>query len=183
MRPSIPAFCLILACWASSAAAVDGVSIEVGNSFSSGSAETDMARIGVQWKWDKQWEISEHWFIGGYWDLALGYWHTSDRLDDHEVIDLGITPVFRLQRATSVSGVIPYAEFAIGAHLLSDKDITDSDRFSTNFQFGDHIGLGLLFGENGRYDLSYRIQHLSNAGIDHPNPGINFHQVRAQFNF
>ena len=163
--------------------AIDGVSFEAGTSFSSDDADTDMGRIGVEWNWDKTWQISENWVIGGYWEASLGYWHTSDRRDDHEVIDLGFTPVFRLQRAGPVSGVTPYAEFAVGAHLLSDKDITDSDHFSTNFQFGDHIGFGVRFGERGQYDLAYRMQHLSNAGIDHPNPGINFNQLRFQYNF
>ena len=173
----------VLACLTSPALAVDSVSIEVGNSFNSDDADTDMARVGVQWNWDKRWELSENWFIGGYWDLSLGYWHTSDRRDDHNVVDVGFTPTFRLQRTSEVSGVVPYAEFAIGAHYLSDKDITDGDRLSTNFQFGDHVGFGLLFGEQSRYDLSYRVQHLSNGGIDHPNPGINFNQLRFQVHF
>ncbi|HYL90521.1 MAG TPA: acyloxyacyl hydrolase, partial [Burkholderiales bacterium] len=32
-----------------------------------------------------------------------------------------------------------------------------------------------------RYDVSMRLQHLSNAGIKNPNPGVNFLQVRFQY--
>jgi hypothetical protein len=54
---------------------------------------------------------------------------------------------------------------------------------STAFQFGNHVGLGYRFGATNAFDLSYRFQHLSNASIKSPNAGINFHQVRAQYNF
>lgn len=164
------------------AQAVDGVSIEGGRSFSSRNDDTDMVRVGVQWDWDVKWFEHASWYLTGYWDLSLGYWSNDDRLDDHDVIDLGFTPTFRL-RSSATSGFIPYVELAVGAHYLSDKDISDQRKFSTNFQFGDHIGLGFMFGDKGQYDLSYRLQHLSNASIDSPNPGINFNQVRFQYHF
>jgi hypothetical protein len=31
------------------------------------------------------------------------------------------------------------------------------------------------------YDLSLRFQHLSNAGISNPNPGINFLELRMSY--
>ena len=67
-----------------------------------------------------------------------------------------------------------YAEAGIGAHLLSETQINDHRRFSTAFQFGDHVGVGLRFGQRGEYDLGYRFQHLSNADIKKANDGINF---------
>ena len=39
------------------------------------------------------------------------------------------------------------------------------------------------FGERYRYDLSLRLQHLSNGGLAHPNPGINFLQMRLAYHF
>jgi lipid A 3-O-deacylase len=33
----------------------------------------------------------------------------------------------------------------------------------------------------GRYDVSLRVQHLSNGGLRDPNPGINFVLVRLQY--
>ena len=58
-----------------------------------------------------------------------------------------------------------------------------AENFGSSFQFGDHIGAGVRFGDKGRYDVGYRYQHLSNAGIKEPNQGINFHQLRLQYHF
>ncbi len=161
--------------------AIDGVSFAAGSSFGTNEVPTDMVRVGVQWEWGENWRISDHWSFSGYWEASLGYWHTNDHRNDYQVVDYGLTPVFRLQRADAVFGVIPYVEFAIGAHLLSGKDISDGNHFSTSFQFGDQIALGFRFGAHDRYDLSFCMQHLSNAGIDNPNPGINFNQLRFQY--
>lgn len=174
---------VILTLAATPSGAVDSVSFEVGRSFSTHRVPTELARGGARWEWKKSWRISDHWSLGGYWEAAVGYWRTLDRLIDHEVTDFGLTPVFRLQRISRQFGVIPYVEFAIGAHLLSDKDISDRIRFSTSFQFADQVAVGLRFGARGQYDLSYCMQHLSNAGIDHPNPGINFNLLRFQYHF
>jgi hypothetical protein len=52
---------------------------------------------------------------------------------------------------------------------------TREKRFSTAFNFGDHIGIGY---RTGRGEWSLRLQHFSNAGIDTPNPGEDFVQLR-----
>jgi lipid A 3-O-deacylase len=157
------------------AMAVDGVALEAG-----GGDGTDMARIAVQWDWNKRWFQGADWHLGGYWDLGIGYWRRDGLPGENENIwEIGFTPVFRIQR-NSLTG--PYAEAAIGAHLLSRTQIGDK-RLSTKFQFGDHLGFGYRFGVKGAWDLGYRFQHLSNASIKSPNDGINFHQVRLQYRF
>ena len=165
-----------------SARAVDGMSVEIGTSDSS-NAEVDMLRIGVQWNWSKRWALSQNWHIGGYWDLSFGSWNNNSPLKTNNgLTDLGFTPVFRLQQ-TSMGAISPYLEAAIGFHLLSSTSVSEERRFSTMFQFGDHLGFGIRFGAKHAMDLGYRYQHLSNAGIKHPNQGINFHQVRFQYHF
>jgi len=84
---------------------------------------------------------------------------------------------------TNPGAVAPYLEAAVGLHLLSHTSVSLERRFSTAFQFGNHLGLGLRFGSQRAFDLGYRFQHLSNAGIKRPNQGINFHQVRFQYHF
>ena len=156
--------------------AIDGVAFEIG-----GGDGVDMARVGVQWDWKKRWFQTPNWHLGGYWDVAVGYWHRGDvRPSEHEdIYEIGVTPVFRIQ-PNALAG--PYVEAAIGFHLLSHSSIGDR-RMSTMFQFGDHIGAGYRFGPKGSYDLGYRFQHLSNASIKRPNPGINFHQIRLKYWF
>ena len=180
MRPLVLLACLILV--APQARAVDGISLELGTDDSAGAA-VDMARIGVQWDWSRRWALGSAWHIGGYWDLALGYWSNDSANRTHKSItEIGFTPVFRLQQ-TRPGALAPYLEAGIGLHLLSHTSVSPQRRFSTQFQFGDHIGLGLRFGPRHAYDIGYRYQHLSNAGIKKPNKGIEFHQIRLQYHF
>lgn len=155
--------------------ALDGVSVEIG-----GGDGVDMGRIGAQWDWKTRWLQGQQWHVGGYWDFALGYWHRSSAPGlNEEVFEVAVTPVLRLQ-PNALQG--PYLEAGIGVHLLSDSSIGDK-RLSTAVQFGSHLGAGYRFGPKGAYDIGYRFQHLSNAGMKHPNPGINFHQLRLQYHF
>jgi lipid A 3-O-deacylase len=168
IRKSLAAGALCLAA-AAPARAVDGYSVEAGH----GDEDTNLVRVGVQWKWHWKARERHRFHMTGYWDLSFGAWSK-----DHTLYDVGFTPVFRLQRE---DGPGPYAEAAIGFHFLSEVNIAQGRVFSSHFQFGDHIGLGYRFGEGGKYDVSVRVQHLSNGGIDRPNPGINFLQLRLQY--
>lgn len=156
---------------AAPAHAVDGASLELGR----GDESSELVRGGLQWKWQRKWFNGDSWHLTGYWDASIGVWTT-----DKSLIDLGLTPVFRMQRSDSAGF---YAEAAIGFHLLSDLSITRTRVFGSNFQFGDHVGAGWRFGSRGRYDASVRLQHLSNGGIKRPNPGINFVQLRLAYHF
>lgn len=163
-----------------SARAADGVSVEIGV----GNEDTELARVGLQWKWQRRWFAERAWTLGAYWDLQLGRWSGPLRPGQRaqSVWDLGLTPVFRLERAERTR-VWPYFEAAIGFHLLSDLRINRERVFSTRFQYGDHLAAGVRFGEDHRYDLSLRLQHLSNGGLARPNPGINFLQLRLARHF
>ena len=138
-----------------------------------------MGRVGLQWKWNKQWFKRDQWHIGGYWDLSLGHWRRDEVWagQNDNITELGLTPTLRLQQN---DGHGMYVEAGVGAHLLSRTSLGPK-RFSTAFQFGEHVGIGYRFGDKGAIDLSLRYQHLSNAGIKHPNSGINFGQVRLQY--
>lgn len=160
----------------STAWAMDGVAVELGRGNGA-----DMARIAVQSDWGRQWFRGANWHLGGYWDFGLGRWHRGGTRagENDDITEIGVTPVLRLQRNDRRG---PYAEAGIGAHFLSRTSLGDR-RFSTAFQFGDHIGVGYRFGAKGAYDLSYRYQHMSNGGIKRPNSGINFSQIRLQYHF
>jgi hypothetical protein len=166
IRRTILAAALFLA---SPAWAVDGYSAEIGFN-----DDVFQWRVGAQWKWQKRWFTGGSYELGGYWDVSAGAWYSDE---DKTLYDLSVTPVFRYQ-ATGTG--TPYLEAAIGFHLLSDLRVESNKTFSTKFQFGDHIGAGVRFGPERRYDLQLRLQHLSNASIEHPNPGINFLQLRFQ---
>lgn len=140
--------------FSSAACALDGVALEVGR----GDDHTNVIRIALIDRWGR---------LPGYWEFSGAVW------DNHfeSTADIGLTPVFRFERAAY------YLEAAIGVHLVQTR-ISASRSFSTALQFGDHIGAGV---RSGRFDLGLRLQHISNAGLDHPNPGINFLLVRLQY--
>ena len=158
--------------------AVDSVSVEAGNGMG-----TDMMRAGVQWDWKKRWFDSGGWHLGGYWDASIGEWRGHAQIGDNQKItDLGLTPVFRYERSR-IWGISPYVEGAVGFHLISRTYINADRKFSTAYQFGDHVGAGFRFGQRLQYDLTYRYQHLSNGSIKEPNQGINFNQIRFAYHF
>lgn len=141
-----------------SAYALDGASLEAGVGTDD---DVKVARFGAQWASRWRWL---------YWDLSFGGWTGGHG----RVYDLALTPTARLGRS-------PYLEAGVGAHVLSDLDVGTGSDFSTRFQFGDHVGIGMRFGEGGRYDLGVRVQHLSNGGLREPNPGINLVMLRLQY--
>ncbi|MGC2519522.1 MAG: acyloxyacyl hydrolase [Burkholderiales bacterium] len=166
----------------SAAQAVDGMSFEYGHSDST-NASVNLFRVGVQWDWRKHLVEMGSWHLGGYWESSFGYWSNNSFASTHDhLIDYGFTPVFRLQ-PNNLTRFSPYAELGVGVHFLSHTSVSTQREFGSSFQFGDHVGAGVRFGDKGQYDIGYRYQHLSNAGIKGPNQGINYHQLRLQYHF
>lgn len=58
--------------------------------------------------------------------------------------------------------------------LLSDHRFAHRD-FGCDFQFTSHIGLNWEILPN--FSVGYRYQHMSNAGLGSPNPGLNLHAL------
>lgn len=161
---------LCVALWTAPCRALDGVAVAAAQAEVAG-----LARVSLQWRWRQHWDPGARWRVSGYWDASLGQWRS--RGAGPALVDLGFTPVFRLARHED-RGL--YFEGAIGAHLLSSTWI-DGARLSTAFQFGDLLGVGERFGSRGQYDLQPQLQHVSNADIKRPNPGVNFTELRFAY--
>ncbi len=151
---------------------MDGIAAVVGEGHN-----TDMLGVSAQWQWSKRWFQGQNAHVGGFWDVSAAQWRRNEAGQRHNLAEFGVTPVFRWQ-ANDLQGL--YLEAGIGAHLLSRTSL-GSKRYSTAFQFGEHIGFGYRFGARGAYDLSYRYQHVSNGDIKTPNNGADLHQVRLQY--
>jgi lipid A 3-O-deacylase len=142
-----------------------------------GDQDTRAYVAGATWDW--QWR--RHYSAltaSGYFEADIGRWTT----DDHGVnrsawaTQVGVTPVIRLQPVALANRW--FGEIGVGANYIVPLYRTNHKRFSTEFNFGDHVGVGRQFGERRQYELLLRMQHFSNAGIEHPNPGENFFQLR-----
>ena len=173
---------LLYSAGANSSNWVDAVSLTLG--VDEDSNEIDISRIGLQNNWERTWFNGGAWYVGGYWDAELAYLESDySPAENSALFDLSLTPVFRMQRDAALSsGVSPYAEAGIGAHLITDTRLGHK-QYSTAFQFGSLIGLGLGFGDRGQYQLGYRFQHISNSDIKTPNDGMNLHTLRLAYSF
>lgn len=165
LLPIVLPWLLGLLCAPCPALALDSIAVEAGR----GTGRANLLRLGLQWQGHDKWFEHSTWHIAHYMELAFGGWNNGH----HTVYDLGVTPVFRFRRASG-----SYLEAAIGFHAISELQFENNRETSTRFQFGDHIGAGMV---RGRYDFGLRVQHLSNGGIRNPNPGINFLELRLQY--
>jgi hypothetical protein len=67
-----------------------------------------------------------------------------------------------------------------GPTLLTEHEFGDFD-LGGDFHFTSSIGLDLeIFPD---WTIGYRYQHISNAGLDDTNPGLNLHAVSAVYDF
>ncbi|MGS0741282.1 acyloxyacyl hydrolase [Glaciimonas sp. GG7] len=157
--------------------APDSASLELGTG-----NKSQLVRVAAQWDWGSKWWQSNGTHIGGYWDLSLAQFRENQYeniVNRHQTLtDIGFTPVFRFQ-SDDKKGL--YAEAGIGIHLMSHLYNNNSRRFSTAFEFGDHLGAGYVFS-NG-IDIGLKLQHFSNGSIKKPNSGANFAVIRAAYHF
>ena len=131
------------------------------------------------------WEPSWHYQLGpmtagGYFEAAFGKWSTRQGGVNSNtwISQISLTPVIRLRPNGRLQPW--FAEIGVGANYIVPLFDTGHKRFSTKFNFGDHLGIGRDFGP---HELAIRVQHFSNAGIGHPNPGENFVQFRYAYCF
>jgi lipid A 3-O-deacylase len=92
--------------------------------------------------------------------------------------DFGFTPVLRY-RGASKQGL--FIELGVGANYFTKKYNDDGNQLASNFEFGDHVGLGYLF--INKIELTLKFQHFSNAGIKEPNSGLNMGLIKIAYPF
>jgi hypothetical protein len=149
-----------------------------------GAAEkaTNAYTVGAtwNWNWNRRFRFG---LVTGYTEATVGRWETeiNGGQDSNWFTQVGITPVLRLYPPLGDNRW--FAEVGIGANYISPAYQTDGKRFSTEFNFGDHAAFGRILGDHRQASVALRIQHFSNGGIDAPNPGENFAQLRYSHQF
>ncbi len=84
---------------------------------------------------------------------------------------------FGIPAAVQVASMLSAAPLMDGIALARGHSASsDCDRRLTRLTANRQWGSALLGGSR-RYDLSYRFQHLSNAGLFPPGKGINYHLI------
>jgi len=137
----------------------------------------DLYRIAMQTSWDSDYPILIDNQIRPFWAVSVTEmiekkYRDTDGLT-HTLTDFGFTPILRWQGTANHPA---YAELGIGINYMTEKYNNNNRAMSSDFQFGDHIGIGYVFS-NG-VDLNLNFQHYSDAGIRMPNPAVNFVNIR-----
>jgi hypothetical protein len=125
--------------------------------------ETDVVRITYRRALKVE---GRAWWWPQHLQLGAGVWRVPELTGPTRRIDVSITPVWRYD------GTHGYVEGGFGAYVLSKTVNNDTTSLPTSFQFGSHVGTGLVLK---KASVGVAFQHLSNAGIKEPNGGINFY--------
>lgn len=123
---------------------------------------------GLPWEW----EWPSGWRLGTRLNASLG------ALDGGG--ETGVIGTIGPGLALSKAGIPLGLDIGIGFTGLSEDKFGRED-FGTQFQFTSHIGVNYQFGWN--LEAGYRFQHMSNAGIDEENPGLNLHMFQLGYRF
>ena len=102
------------------------------------------------------------------------------RQDSEDRYAIGATPLI-VYNFQSAGKMIPFLDLGAGI-LYTDLD---PKGFGSHFTFTPQAGLGIRYpiARNTFLKLSYRIHHISNAGIDEDNVGINSHFFSVGISF
>lgn len=139
--------------------------------------DTRTLTVGVMWPWKRSWPLFDG-RLGGYWEIGVGQWYipVRDGTPSQDITQLSFTPTLRWRPGDGASPW--FVEGAIGITLVAPIYRNGNRRFSTKFNFADHLAVGRNFGQRRQHELALRLEHVSNGGIEEPNPGENFLQVR-----
>jgi hypothetical protein len=122
------------------------------------------AEAFIDWRLPYSAGLGKGFFIESRLDLSLGW---LGEASDNAFIGTVGPIVFVRHECVPIQ-----VEGGISPTILS-RDEFESEDFGLLFQFTTHIGLEWNIGDHLR--VGYRYQHMSNASIAHPNPGLNMH--------
>ena len=109
-----------------------------------------------------------------YFDASVAHYEVDYPSNDSITI-IAIAPVFRLN-AKLHNDFTPYIEAGLGAAYLSDDYLGHRD-LGSQFAFQVLAGVGIAFGKNQQFDLSYHYLHYSNAYLASENDGFDIYSL------
>jgi hypothetical protein len=127
--------------------------------------------------WDLPWrsDLGKNWKLQTRLDLSAGWLgEAGDR--GHESFVGTVGPFLFLG-----NGHFPlFLEAGASPTFLTQYEFLTKN-FGIPFQFTSYLGVGLDIA--ARVRISYRFQHMSNAGLSSENPGLNMHMFGLSYIF
>ncbi|MEO8655919.1 MAG: acyloxyacyl hydrolase [Ramlibacter sp.] len=146
-----------------------------------GQDATRAATVGVIWPWAWRHSLGDA-EVTGLTEVFLSHWSTRAEQGRRSFTQVGaVVPLLRYRFSQGRSPW--FLEAGIGIAVMDPIYRTAHKEFSTRFNFVDVLGIGHSFGERHKHELGLRLMHLSNGGIQHPNPGENLVQLRYALMF
>jgi lipid A 3-O-deacylase PagL len=118
------------------------------------------------------WWNDGHWRLESRFEMAVGW--LGGEGESAIIGSLGPGLLLHLGQ-THVSLQTGFSPTLISQHTFGPQNL------GSDLQFTSHIGLNYDIGSNWR--IGYRLQHMSNGGISHPNPGLNLHMFGLSYLF
>ena len=151
-----------------------------------GRDRTDLSFAFIFPNWQKNLTgiIAPDSFLQGalFWHVEAGLAQLTHR--DHEYL-IGFSPVMvNYKFLNSQRKWAPNILLGAGFSMQDWDDTPAEYELGSEFQFLLHGGVGVeLFRESGTYSFNYRLFHVSNAGFQKPNIGLNSHVFTLGFRF
>lgn len=117
------------------------------------------ARTDLPWYWD--WPAG--WRLASGLEGSLAVLHATG---DRDALLAAVGPLLQFSRVGSAWSL----ELGVEPAYLSIYQLGSKD-FGGHLQFVSHVALRYRLGRH--WILAYRFQHMSDAGIKEPNPGLN----------
>ena len=157
-----------------------GISLMLGNG--NGTVET----IGVAYEFypDTIWLETEKAVLIPYVELLAAYWESEEGHTGVTSLHEGGLSCYARYIRRGGEGTIyrPYIDFGLGLHYVTEDRI-EGKELGKQWLAGSNIGAGIVMGKAQRFDLGIRYRHLSNAGTEEINWGINHSMIRAALRF
>ena len=151
---------------------LESAGVRVGGSPTSRSHNFHSADAAVNWFLPWDWDLGKRWRLRSRLDTSAGWLGDPGGNAARVYAGVGLLAGRGGSRFSFEGG--------IGPTLITETDFQTKD-FGIPFQFTSHLGLN--WDVSKRVRLSYYFQHMSNAGLGSPNPGINLHLLGISYFF
>jgi hypothetical protein len=126
------------------------------------------ADFDLPWHWD----FYSRWRLQPRFELSAG-----DLNNQHANAFIGTAGLLAELRP----GKFPFALEGGSSPTLISRYQFGGMNFGERFQFTTHVGLAWYLTE--RVSIGYRFEHMSNAGLASPNPGLNLEMLELTYHF
>ena len=129
-----------------------------------------------------EWHLAELPVLGDaqlYMEVSANLWRYGDTPEYESNLAVALSPVLMKQFTTLYNRAL-YWEFGIGFSLLNKQRFAGKD-LGSHYQFEDRVGL--IWQLQSKTQLALRYMHYSNAGLQKPNPGLDFIALSYAYKF